>query len=447
MDNKLASESSPEKNEKPLDSLDNTAQLSGDSNRVYQNINHSNISDNSVFYKIQNAQILGLNLDILELDKQVQDKEEFIDFLQNSGQITRAEEASLELNALKQKRSQLLEFIRKSQNISTQKNNKKPSKTTSSFEFHQANEQLKLLSHELYKFQLRLEKDLLEIAQNYDCNDFPFNVVKVNKYGKEVCKFNGRSKQVQHPLSKNLTLDMVIIPSGNFLMGPSEIESKLSGEKPKPQKRVSVNAFCMSRFPITRKQWSIVAKFPKIDKDLKSRPSPKGRNDAPATNISWLDAIEFCKRLSCHFGREFRLPTEHEWEYACRAGTNTPFHFGPTLTTELANYDGKYVYRFGPKGKMIGEPVSLGYYNSSNSFGLADMHGNVWEWCLEKYEDMLLKQASKSILPSKNSSILRGGSWMNEPLLCRSASRLIWKADKSSKVMGCRVAYAVDVQE
>ena len=300
MDNKLASEPSPEKNEKPLDSLDNTAQLSGDSNRIYQHINHSNISDNSVFYKIENAHILGLNLNILELDKQVQNTEEFIEFLQNSGQITRAKEASRELDELEQKRSQLLEFIRKSQNISIQKSNKKSSKTTSPFEPYQTNEQSKLLSQELYKFQLRLEEDLVKTAHNYNCNyiDFSFHVIKVDKHGIEICRFQGKSKQIQHSLGENLTLDMVIIPGGNFLMGPSEIESKLSGEKIKPQKRVIVGAFCISRYTITKKQWSIVAKFPKVDKDLKIRPYQRGRYDTPVTNISRLDTIEFCKRLS-----------------------------------------------------------------------------------------------------------------------------------------------------
>ncbi|EKV00374.1 hypothetical protein Lepto7375DRAFT_2483 [Leptolyngbya sp. PCC 7375] len=446
MDSKQEADSSPEKRIEPLDSgVINTAQTPGNGNKIYQNINHSTISDNSISYKIENTQILGQDLNTLALNKQIQDKKELIELLEKSGQITRVQEVSLELDELKKKKNQIIEFIQKFQNTAIQGLSEKSHKEAFLPELNQTNENSKSLSQKLYEFQLKLEENLTKIPSYHNYKDFLFDVIKINKHGSEVCRFQGRTKQIQYLLAESLVVDMMIIPCGLLLMGPSKIEAKISGgEVVEPQKRISVDAFCISRFPITKKQWSIVAKFPKIDRDLKARPSLKGKHNTPVTHISWLDAIEFCKRLSCYFEKDFRLPTEYEWEYACRAGTDTPFHFGPTITTELANYDGNYVYCSGPKGRMIGKPNALGDYNFSNSFGLVDMHGNVWEWCLEKYGDMHLKHMNIDTLPLKKYRILRGGSWMNEPLLCRSSSRLTWREDKASNLIGFRVACLID---
>ncbi|MFM6369487.1 MAG: formylglycine-generating enzyme family protein, partial [Dolichospermum sp.] len=114
--------------------------------------------------------------------------------------------------------------------------------------------------------------------------------------------------------------------------------------------QVTIKPFCFGKYPITQAQWQAVAALPQVNQELKPNPSRfKGAN-RPVEQVSWHDAVEFCARLSNYTKRPYRLPSEAEWEYACRAGTTTPFHFGDTITTELANYDGNYTYGDGPKG-------------------------------------------------------------------------------------------------
>jgi formylglycine-generating enzyme required for sulfatase activity len=170
--------------------------------------------------------------------------------------------------------------------------------------------------------------------------------------------------------------------------------------------------------------------------------------------ISWLDAIEFCDRLSQLTGRLYRLPSEAEWEYACRAGTTTPFHFGETITTDLANYDGtddpdgkwSGSYGIGTKGIYRQETTPVGSFGVANAFGLYDMHGNVWEWCMdhwhENYEGAPV-DGSAWIGPSASehaSRLLRGGSWSNNPRSCRSAFRSRSNAVNWYDLDGFRVA-------
>jgi formylglycine-generating enzyme required for sulfatase activity len=148
--------------------------------------------------------------------------------------------------------------------------------------------------------------------------------------------------------------------------------------------------------------------------------------------VSWYDAVEFCDRLSNHTKRQYRLPSEAEWEYACRAGTKTPFHFGETITTDLANYNGNYTYGQGPKGVYREETTEVGSFEVANNFGLYDMHGNVYEWCLDDWHDNYTDApadgsawfSSDDKLSDKTGrAVLRGGSWVNNPQSCRSASR------------------------
>jgi formylglycine-generating enzyme required for sulfatase activity len=125
-------------------------------------------------------------------------------------------------------------------------------------------------------------------------------------------------------------------------------------------------------------------------------------------------------------GREYRLPSEAEWEYACRAGTTTPFHFGETITTELANYDGNFTYASEPKGKYLKKTTDVGSF-TPNAFGLYDMHGNVWEWCQDDWHDNYIDAPKDGSGWTSQSGIilkvLRGGSWLGSPQDCRSASR------------------------
>ena len=160
--------------------------------------------------------------------------------------------------------------------------------------------------------------------------------------------------------------------------------------------------------------------------------------------VSWLDAMEFCNRLSQRTGRVYTLPSEAQWEYACRAGSTTPFAFGATLSAELANYDATSTYGDGPKGEYRQQTTQVGMF-PANAWGLHDMHGNVWEWCLDHWHDSYEGAPSDGrawLKPSASEEerrLLRGGSWLNVPRLCRSAYRDGNHPDARGYIFGFRV--------
>jgi formylglycine-generating enzyme required for sulfatase activity len=157
----------------------------------------------------------------------------------------------------------------------------------------------------------------------------------------------------------------------------------------------------------------------------------------PVEQVSGYDAVEFCDRLSIKTKRQFRLPSGEEWEYACRAKTTTPFHFGETLTPDLANYNGIYIYANGPKGKYRKETTVVGIF-LPNAFGLYDMHGNVWEWCLDYWHD-IYNEFLTLLENDAMSRLVRGGSYVNSPMECRSSYRKIFNPNSRNKHIGFRV--------
>ncbi|WP_293082593.1 formylglycine-generating enzyme family protein [Moorena sp. SIO4A1] len=233
-------------------------------------------------------------------------------------------------------------------------------------------------------------------------------------------------------LGNGVELEMVAIPEGSFIMGSPETEEGHTNDE-SPQHRVTVTSFFMGKYPVTQAQWQAVAALPQVNRELEPDPSHfKGKN-RPVEQVSWYDAVEFCERLSQYTKRPYRLPSEAEWEYACRAGTTTPFHFGETITTDLANYDGNYTYGSGSKGKYVQETTPVGSFGVANDFGLYDMHGNVWEWCADhwhsNYEDAptdgsVWEDYNDNDNRNNKRRLLRGGSWYDNPGYCRSGSRL-----------------------
>ncbi|MGK7910559.1 MAG: formylglycine-generating enzyme family protein [Synechococcus sp.] len=226
-------------------------------------------------------------------------------------------------------------------------------------------------------------------------------------------------------LDDGVLLKMLALSGGDFLMGsPSEEEGRFEDEG--PQHKVSLTAFWMGMYPVTQEQWKQVAGYSKVNVDLSACPSTFPGDDRPVERISWQEAVEFCDRLSQKTGKLYRLPSEAEWEYACRAGTATPFYFGETISTDLANYDGNYVYGQGKKGEYRKQTTPVGSFQA-NAFGLYDMHGNVWEWCSDWWHKNY-DGATPGGIPwikggEKNERVLRGGSWRSNPWDCRLASR------------------------
>ncbi|WP_017656032.1 SUMF1/EgtB/PvdO family nonheme iron enzyme [Fortiea contorta] len=251
---------------------------------------------------------------------------------------------------------------------------------------------------------------------------FSFDVVTVDNKGQEVKREKGQAEYFTEDLGDGVILEMVAIPSGKFLMGSPSGEGY---DREKPQHQVTVESFFMGKHPVTQAQWKRVATLPKVNRDLKPNPSKFKGDNRPVEQVSWCDAVEFCSRLSKHTNNQYRLPSEAEWEYACRAGTTTPFHFGETMTTELANYDGNFTYASEPKGKYRQQATKVASF-PSNAFGLYDMHGNVWEWCQDTWYDSYegaTTDGSAWLNDNNSSAVLRGGSWFSTPRYCRSASR------------------------
>ena len=285
---------------------------------------------------------------------------------------------------------------------------------------------------------------------------FEFETVTVDAKGDVVKRDpNKQVKFFKEDLVNNVTLDMVSIPGGTFMMGTEESEIERLVEKfnwtgftrEKPQHQVTVKPFFIGKYQVTQAQWKAITSLPKVERDLNPNPSRFKGDDLPVERVSWEDAVEFCQRLSKHRGKEYRLPSESEWEYACRAGTTTPFHFGETITGELANYRASITYANEPKGEFLQKTTPVGSF-PPNAFGLYDLHGNVWEWCEDDFHENENYQGAPTdgsawLSGASNKKVIRGGSWYDNPFGCRSAFRSYLTRDGRDHNFGFRVVYVV----
>jgi formylglycine-generating enzyme required for sulfatase activity len=273
-----------------------------------------------------------------------------------------------------------------------------------------------------------------------------------------ILRWGSRQLAYRERLAEGVVLTLLRIPAGSFWMGAPE-EEEGSSDAERPFHRVTLAEFLMGQTPVTQAQWRAVAEWERqehedgelwpetLDPDpvARLRQAERFRGDQrPVVNVSWPEAMAFCQRLRLRTGKNYTLPSEAQWEYACRAGTTTPFYFGERMMSELANYDARLTYEDGPKGEHRSQTTDVASF-PSNAWGLHDMHGNVWEWCADHWhanyegapED---GRAWMDETAAKNQWwLLRGGSWINYPRDCRSACRNGFPQDMHDDNRGFRV--------
>ena len=247
--------------------------------------------------------------------------------------------------------------------------------------------------------------------------------------------------------------DFVLIPGGEFTMGSPETEVGRSTNE--TQHQVKVTDFYMDKYKVTVGEFRkfVAATNYKTDAEkgdgsyvfdgtavqkkaginwrygVSGSLRPQNEENHPVVHVSWNDAVEYCRWLSEKTGKSYRLPTEAEWEYACRAGSRTAFNTGENLTTNQANYDGNYSYNNNPTGVCRQNTVPVDSF-APNALGLYNMHGNVWEWCSDWYSVTYYDEckANGTVINPVGSAIgsyrvMRGGRWGSNAALCRSANR------------------------
>jgi formylglycine-generating enzyme required for sulfatase activity len=282
---------------------------------------------------------------------------------------------------------------------------------------------------------------------------FELETVTVNSHGSLLDRRKELAEYPREDLDNGIVLEVVLIPSGTFSMG-SPIGKGHDSEK--PQHSVKIQPFLMGKYPVTQAQWKAVAAFPQVEHELESDPAYFKGSNRPVESISWDDAVEFCKRLSQKTGRDYRLPSEAEWEYACRAGTTTLYHFGDTITGEQVNCDFRTTVVINPgflgfgrieekRGPYRANTTEVGRF-PANAFGLYDMHGNVWEWCSDHWHENYKGAPDNGSAWTEGGDaslrVLRGGSWNHDSGYCRPTFRNWGPHDFKNYNLGFRVVCA-----
>ena len=255
---------------------------------------------------------------------------------------------------------------------------------------------------------------------------FSFESVTLDRTGALIQRLPGEALRAVELLAPGIPLELVAIPKGFFQMGARD-EGGYPDEL--PIHPVFLEGFWLGKYPLTQAQWqAVMGRLP----DCRFH-GPH----LPVETICWADALSFCERLSRRTGRRYSLPSEAQWEYACRAGTRTPFSLGPTITTDYANYVGSHTYADAPPGIYRHGSTPVGAF-PPNPWGLHDMHGALWEFCADAWApdyagaplDGSPRLASRAARPHSD-RVARGGSWHETPAHCRSAMRLqVSEADR-----------------
>lgn len=269
---------------------------------------------------------------------------------------------------------------------------------------------------------------------------FEFETVYLNEWGQVSDSSRRAGISFTEELAPGINLELIWIPGGSFLMGAAPDEVGHSPDE-RPQHSVKVSAFWMGQFLVTQAQWRAIADCPLIHDELEPIPACYQGANHPVEQVSWFEAIEFCKRLAIKTGHSYRLPSEAEWEYACRAGTSTPFHFGDVLNRSVANYNRQARSR--KIQKLWKQTTPVGSFGSANAFGLYDMHGNVYEWCADHWHVNYYGAPTNGTAwiwdGDSTRRVIRGGSWNDGAANCRSAFRAPDDAEDGHDDLGLRV--------
>ena len=257
-----------------------------------------------------------------------------------------------------------------------------------------------------------------------------FDTPTLDERGEIVSWRHCSAQEFAENLGADVKLDMVLVAGGIFQMGSLPHRGNMDEH---PLHVVTVKPFMIGKNLVTQEQWKAV---------MRGRPLCRFKGDMlPVERVSWEEARRFCRQLSKLTGRNYGFPSEAQWEYACRAGTNTPFSFGETLTTEVANYVGEHIYRQEPRGPYRHRTTEGGTF-PANAFGLHDMHGNLWEWCADNWLDDYAsapRDGSPYLKRDNPYRVARGGSWHEPPENCRSATRLRVLESDADEFIGFRV--------
>lgn len=256
-------------------------------------------------------------------------------------------------------------------------------------------------------------------------------VIAVDGGKAAVCNVKVKANFDPSSTVNGVKFEFAAIPEGSFFMGSPEDEPERG--KDEIRHKVTLSAFFMSKYEVTQAQWKAVM-------GNNNNPSYFVGDNLPVEQVSYNDVRKFITKLNDITGKEYRLPTEAEWEYACRAGTDTPFGTGNNITTDEANYDGQYPYNKNPKGVNRQKTTAVGTFKP-NAWGLYDMHGNVWEWCSDLYGEYSSADQTNPKGPATGSTVVnRGGSWLNEAAAARSANRYDDKPEHNFSNLGFRLA-------